>query len=109
MNIDKRLLDPRHNDLIPPENAEPELPYDPNLVLVPGYAEEPPETLASTVDGLEAELAQTKAGQCSFDNGLQLQRRLEGGLHVYRGVQIIRDLTELETDELMRIKKYLEG
>jgi len=100
--VDKKLMDPAVNELIPTEGPAIEPPE-----LSPDYIE-PPRT-ATGIDALADALATTAVNPCGFDEGLQLRRGEGVGLHVFKGERIIRDLTLLEPDDLITIKKYLEG
>ena len=100
---DEKLMDPAFNDLIPGGcgEAEIEIPE-----LSADYEDRPRP--AHKVDVITAMLETTKADPCGFDDGLQLRRTEGSGLHVFKGARIIRDIFELEADELRTIKKYLE-
>lgn len=100
--VDKKLLDPAVNELIPNDGPMIEPPE-----LAPDYVERPKP--AAGIDALETALATTTVEPCGFDDGLQLRRDEGGGLHAWKDDRIIRDLTSLEPDELLTIKKYVEG
>jgi hypothetical protein len=105
---DKNLLDPKNNELIPGF----EIPAEPPNELCPDYIEppaRPDRTPTATIDALENALRESTVDPCAFDDGLQLRRGEEGGLHVFKDERIIRDMASLEPFELSTIKKYLEG
>lgn len=103
--VDEKLLSPEHNDLIPSDDGPTIDPPE----LSPGFVERP--RAGAVIDVLEDTLRATKADPCAFDDGLQLRRAPDedGGLHVFKGEKIIRDITSLEPYELRTIKNYLEG
>ena len=129
MTDKKDLLDPKQNDLIPDDDREeeepPELSPDgepeteiPELSPGGEAVEEPPELSpdyedrprpAPKSDWITDELARTKADPCDFGCGLSLYRLAEGaGLHVYKLGVIVRDIMDLNIDDLRTIKGYLE-
>jgi hypothetical protein len=103
MRDDEKLMSPEHNDLIPRDNGPEIVPPE----LSPDYIERPKP--GAGIDALEDALRASKADPCGFDDGLQLRRSAGEGLHVFKGDRIVRDLADLEPDELRTIKRYVEG
>ncbi len=99
-------LDPSNRDLLP-EDSVPGIEDPPELS--PGYEEAQPSPGGPVGDWISEELARTRADPCGFGNGLFLRRDSPGGgLHVYKGARIIRDVFDLDVEEIGTIKRYLE-
>jgi hypothetical protein len=105
--VDKKLMDPAANELIPSEDG----PMIETPELSPGYVEKATRTDAagSSIDSIENMLRTSTADPCGFDDGLSLRRSEGGGLRVYKNDLPVRDISGLEPFELLTIKKYLEG
>jgi hypothetical protein len=91
---DKDLLDPQQNDLIP---------QGPSLEPI----------VSMTIDQMSDALAASEGYASDLGDGLTVDRgpveSAKDGLHVYRNGIIVRDLFTLTSEELEKVRKFLQS